>query len=194
MTPYPLIEVEDSVLIVIDVQEYFLKKFPPELRGPLRSRIRWLIGVANWLQIPIVVTAEDMDRLGSVDPEVAVMLPPKSSVHNKMTFGLPDDALILGEVARTGRKTAVLIGLETDVCVAHSAVGLVERDYRVVVIADATGSPGDAHTYGLERIRGAGGLILSVKGLLYEWLRTVDQSQRFRAECKELGVPDGTVL
>jgi hypothetical protein len=53
--------------------------------------------------------------------------------------------------------------------------------YRVAVVGDATGSPGDAHQVGLERIRGAGGLILSAKSLFYEWVRTVEKSQEFAA-------------
>ena len=55
---------------------------------------------------------------------------------------------------RSGRKTAVLVGLETDVCVAHSALGLLGHGYQVAVVADATGSPGTAHGFGLERAAG----------------------------------------
>ena len=60
---------------------------------------------------------------------------------------------ILEAVQNTNCKTAVLIGYETDVCITHSALGLLELGYQVAVVADATGSPGEAHQIGLSRIR-----------------------------------------
>src|SRR5258706_1954999 len=146
-----LMEVDDSVLIVIEVQPPFLDKLPREDSQLLRNRICWLIGVAGWLNVPLVVTAEDIAREGGVDPQVARALPGGIQAHNKMVFDLSTDPAILAAVVQTGRKTAVLVGLETDVCVAHSALGLLEHGYQVAVLADATGSPGTAHGFGLER-------------------------------------------
>ena len=109
-----------------------------------------------------------------------------------MTFGLTAQTDILEAVQKTGRRTAVLIGYETDVCITHSALGLIDLGFRVVVVADATGSPGDAHQIGLERIRGAGGIIVSAKSLYYEWVRTVEKANEFEA----LGIetPEGILL
>lgn len=188
-----LIDHTDCVLAVIDVQPAFLDKLPDEARRPLVSRICWLIGVATWLGMPIIVTAEDMPHLGGPVPEVARILP-DTTAANKMIFGLAGDPDILAAVERTTRKTAVLTGLETDVCVAQSALGLLERGYRVVAVADATGSPGTAHHAGLARMRDAGAVVLEVKGLYYEWLRTVERVHRFRAERADLPIPDGLTL
>ena len=109
-----------------------------------------------------------------------------------MIFGLTAQPDILGAVQQTGRKTAILIGYETDVCIAHSALGLMDLGYRVAVVANATGSPGDAHQIGLERIRDAGGIIVSAKSLFYEWVRTVEKSLEFAT----LGIepPDGMTM
>lgn len=188
-----LIERDDSILIIVDAQPAFLDKLLESERRALVSRLRWLIGVATWLKIPFVVTAEDLPHLGGVAPEIAQMLP-DTPTFNKMIFALADDPAILAAVARTNRKTAILTGLETDVCVAQSALGLLERGYRVVAVADATGSPGTAHSAGLSRMREAGVVIVNVKNLYYEWLRTVEQVRRFRTECAELEVPEGMRL
>ncbi len=177
-----LIDVEDSLLVAIDIQAAFLDKLPLADRGALLDRICWLIRVANCLGVPLVVTAEDIVDLGSVDPQVTRALPPGTPVYDKMVYGLAADPAILSAVEQTGRRTAVLVGLETDVCVAHSAIGLQQCGYQVIVIADAAGSPGTAHNFGLERIRGAGALVLRTKGLFYEWLRTVERTHRFWAE------------
>jgi nicotinamidase-related amidase len=190
-----LIDREDSILIVIDAQPAFLDKLPTRERRDLAASLSWLIGVATWLAIPLVVTAEDFPHLGGVAPELAHMLPDwDAAIFNKMIFSLADDPAIMAAVARTNRKTAILTGLETDVCVAQSALGLVERGYRVVAVADATGAPEPAHTAGLSRMREAGVVIVNVKNLYYEWLRTVEQVQRFRTECAHLVVPEGLRL
>ena len=49
----------------------------------------------------------------------------------------------------TQRPCAVLVGFETDVCVYQSAVGLLDAGLRVLVVEDATGSPGEFHARGL---------------------------------------------
>jgi hypothetical protein len=49
-------------------------------------------------------------------------------------------------------------------------------------VADATGSPGTGHAFGLERIRDAGAIVLGIKGLYYEWQRTVERADRFREQ------------
>jgi hypothetical protein len=39
------------------------------------------------------------------------------------------------------------------------------------VIDDASASPPPHHGYGIARVRGAGAIITSVKGIYYEWVR-----------------------
>ena len=187
-----LLDVNDSLLIAIDIQPSFVQKESKDGNNALLQRMCWVIKVANWLQVPLIVTAEDMPNNGSVSDEIAELLPFDTKIYNKMTFGLAAQADILEAVQQTGRKTAVLIGYETDVCITHSALGLMDLGYRVVVVADATGSPGEAHQIGLERIHGAGGIIVSAKSLYYEWVRTVEKALEFEA----LGIetPEGIIL
>lgn len=192
MTNSSLFEVYDSVLIVIDIQPSFVKKENKEDNNPLLQRICWVIKAANWLNVPLVVTAEDIPHTGNVSDEVAEILPPNTKIYNKMSFGLAAQADILEAVQETQRKTAVIIGYETDVCVTHSALGLMDLGYKVVVVADATGSPGNGHQIGLERIRAAGGIIVSAKSLYYEWVRTVEKSIAF--EESGIPTPDGIIL
>jgi nicotinamidase-related amidase len=190
-----LMVMNDSILIVIDVQDFFVAKLPIEMRDPLKNRIAWLMDVATRLNIPLVVTAEDIPNCGSVSLEIAKRLPPDIMIFNKMVFGLTAIPDIMAAIEGTGRKTTILVGLETDVCVAHSAIGLLQHGYRVVVVADATGSPGTGHEFGLERMRGAGVLISSVKGIYYEWIRSVARDNEFMKRfAQELGSPDGISL
>jgi nicotinamidase-related amidase len=193
--PRSLIDVDDSVLIVIDVQDSFLRKLPLDELEPLVNRICWLMRVATRLNVPTVVTAEDIPKLGGVVPVIAEAMAPESLVLNKMVFGLAEDQDIAAVVEDTGRNTAVLVGLETDVCVAHSALGLLRHGFEVVVVGDATSSPGSGHEVGLERMRRAGVLVSSVKSLYYEWVRTVDRDNDFMDKYgAEIGLPEGVSL
>jgi hypothetical protein len=101
----------------------------------------------------------------------------------------------MAALSSVARKTAVLVGLETDVCVAQSALGLLELGYRVVVVADATCSPGTGHLMGLECVRRADTIVSSVKGLFYEWMRTADKAVTFwEKHGAEIGLPAGVTL
>lgn len=182
---HALLDSADSILIVIDAQDSFLEKLSPANHTRLLNNICWLIQVARWQQIPLIVTAEEHDQF-PVAQQVHESLPANTPIFNKLIFGLADQPNIMEAVQQTGRKTAVLIGLETDVCVLHSALGLLERGYRVAVITDATGTPTPNHELAIERLRQAGVLILNMKGIFYEWLRDVATVIRFHEEMPQM--------
>jgi nicotinamidase-related amidase len=141
----------DSVLVVVDVQPGFLARPPwfserdAAAAGAALERVVWLVALAARLGIPVVVTEEEPERNGPTDPRVAERLPAGTPTLCKPTFGLAGTPEILAAVRESGRGTVVVVGCETDVCVAQSAIGLREHDLGCVVVADATFSPrGDA--------------------------------------------------
>lgn len=160
-----------SCLVVIDVQQHFLDKLPLDWRAPLVARIAWLMRLAAALDIPVIATAEDIANDGPLVPDLAKELPPGAIVHDKMVFGLAGQLPILADVRRQGRSECVLVGLETDVCIAQSAIGLMQEGFRVAVIEDATASPPPHHEAGLRRVASVGGAITTCKGIHYEWVR-----------------------
>lgn len=182
---HSLLDAEDSVLIIIDVQNAFLDKLPLQESERLVSRACWLIKVAQWKQIPIIATAEELDK-EPLASKLIQTLPVNTPIFNKLSFGLAHQTDILTSVQQSGRKTAVLIGLETDVCVAHSAIGLLDEGYRVAVVADATGSSEAAQLIGINRMQNAGAIVVSTKSLFYEWMRTVEMVNRFHVECPDM--------
>jgi len=171
MNRQSLVDRSESCLAVIDVQANFLAKLPLHERPALVARIRWLVKAALRLEIPILATAEDMNRNGPLVPELTREFPPATHIHNKMVFGLYGQDDIRDTVTALGKRSFVLTGLETDVCIAQSALGLAAAGFDVTVISDACGSPAPHHDHGLERLRDAGIRITSVKGIFYEWVR-----------------------
>lgn len=190
-----LTDVDDSVLIVVDVQQAFLDKLDPADVAHLTNRIGWIVKIAVKLGVPIIVTGEDIDDLGATVGEVADEFPDDTTQHDKMIFGLAGDPDILAAAEEHGRRTAVIVGLETDVCVMQSALGLLQHGYRVVVLSDATASPGPCHEAGISRMRDAGVVVSTVKGTFYEWVRSLDfADQHLDAETWTSPRPDGIHL
>jgi nicotinamidase-related amidase len=187
-----LLDPDDSMLLVIDVQERFLGRIDAELGTRVVERIAWLIELAKHLAIPIVATAEEQATMGDTVEELARRLPERSL--DKRVFGLADDSGVLPTVEALGRNTAVVVGFETDVCVAHSALGLLDRGYRVAVVTDAVASRGSGHAEGLARMRDTGVVETTTKGIHYEWLRTVERADAARAALTGIvTVPDELV-
>jgi nicotinamidase-related amidase len=191
-----LLDRADSQLVVVDAQPGF---YPPGAAvdrtrvTDVLARVAWLAGVAVALGIPVTFTEEDAGRNGPTDPAVLARAS-GSPVLAKHVFGLADQADILAAIEAERRHRVVLAGLETDVCVAHSALGLLQLGYRVAVIADATFAPGAMHEHGLARMRDAGVTVMHAKGLYYEWVRTLAEARRFEAGHPDLAEPPGFAL
>ena len=83
-----LAQASDSVLIVVDVQAYFLEKVPVHQRVVLVSRIAWLMRAADCLDVPIIATAENIPALGQLLPALKTLLRSGGPVYDKLSFGL----------------------------------------------------------------------------------------------------------
>ena len=175
------------------MQAYFLGKLPLDQRDPLVARIAWLMRAANALEIPILATAEDIQHSGPLVPELETLLPAGNLVFNKMIFGLHDQPDIRAAVKAVGRDQFVLTGLESDVCVSHSAFGLRDAGYQVAVAMDACGSPPPHHDLAMTRMANAGMTVTTVKGVYYEWLRDLETLAKVKAVIGK-ALPPGLTL
>ena len=182
MAASTLLDRNRCCLVVIDVQNVFLDKLPLDQREPLVARTAWLMRVATALNIPILATAEDIPRNGPLVPELNKLLTPEKPAFNKTVFGLYDQPDIRTAVKSLGRDQFVLSGLESDVCVTHSALGLKGAGYDVAVAIDACASPPPHHDIAIARLGGAGVTVTTVKGVYYEWLRDLGTLEAVRAE------------
>jgi nicotinamidase-related amidase len=188
-----LFSAENCALIVIDVQDYFLAKLPLEWRKPLVERIAWLMQVAGILEIPIIATAEDIASDGPLVPDLEKQLRSGAGVYDKKVFGLCGQSNILEAARKTRRSEFVLVGLETDVCIAHSALGLIDQRFRVAAIEDATASPPPHHDAGLRRMAAGGVVITTTKGIYYEWVRNLATHAHVKSRIN-LPLPEGLIL
>jgi Isochorismatase family len=118
----PLLARDDSLLVVIDLQPGFsagdrLDADDRRRAAEAGARAAWLAAVADALGIPAMITEEDPERNGPTDAAVLAALRRSAPVFIKPVFGLADCPDIMAAIRATGRRTAVLAGFETDVCV-----------------------------------------------------------------------------
>jgi nicotinamidase-related amidase len=193
-----LIRRDDSALLVIDAQEGFYGDERGDVDRPAfelaLARVAWIAGLARALEVPAVVTEEDPATNGPTAPGVLARLPATAAVLVKPVFAAADNPPIRAALDTTGRHTIVAVGLETDVCVAHSAISLMERGYHVAAVTDAVFSPGAAHLHGLDRLRAEGVQLLSAKELFYDWTRTLADVRALVRAYPELETPPGFSL
>lgn len=185
-----LIDADDSVLIVVDVQPQFLDKIELIVADQLVDRVAWLVALARRLAVPVVVTEEEPEVHGATHHLVVEQLGEQHERHLKPTFGAAGAPHIMQAIRATERVTAVLVGLETDVCVAQTALGLLDEGMRVVVVSDSVASPGESYDQGLQRMCDSGAVMVGTKGLAYEWVRSVDRI----ALLPDRAAPSGIVL
>ena len=168
---------ETTALIVIDIQERLARAMFG--REELVQSIRKLIKGAQVFPIPIVLTEQNPEGLGSTIAEIAGLLPDVKPIP-KVCFNCCDSDPFVRQLERLDRKQLLLAGIEAHVCVYQTAVGLIEKGYEVQVVADAVSSrTTENREIGLDRARQAGAGVTSVETALFELLR-VAEGDRFQ--------------
>jgi nicotinamidase-related amidase len=96
-------------------------------------------------------------------------------------FSCADEPDCLARLGATGRRQALVAGMEAHVCVMQTALGLRERGFEVFVARDAVGSrrPEDREA-ALARLDGAGCHAASAEMAIFEWAHRADAAE-FRA-------------
>ena len=126
----PLIDRDDSLLVVIDLQPRFWndrlgKHDASEVTGAA-ARAAWLAGVAMALDVPAVLTEESPERNGPTAVGVLLAVGHRAPVFSKPVFDLAACPDIMAAIAATGRKTAVLSGVR-DRCLCDPLRGRSRR-------------------------------------------------------------------
>lgn len=174
-----LLDRHTSVLLVVDMQEPFLQVMHG--RDALTANVVLLCKTAAILGIPVLMTTQNIARMGPVIPSVVHSVPNASRtkggaallpVIDKMSFSCASSELFERTLSGLSRKQVVVCGLETHICVSQTAHDLRYAGYQVHVVADAVSSRTiEKHKLGMERIRDAGILPSAAEAAVYEWVR-----------------------
>lgn len=158
----------DTVLVVIDMQESLAGVM--DAREPVTGAAVLLVQAAGRLGIPVIVTRQNPAALGETVAGVREAVGAHMPV-DKLTFDATRDDGFVARLEQTGRRTVVLAGMETHICVTQTALGLLRSGYTVHVAADAACSRRSLdHTVALDRLRMAGVVVTTAESAVYEAL------------------------
>jgi nicotinamidase-related amidase len=161
-----LLSRSDAVLMVVDVQERINGVMADQ--GHL-ARIAALVEACTLLGVPVVATEQYPKGLGPTVAELAQRLPGPPLV--KDTFSCAREPAVRAALEATGRRQAVVTGIEAHVCVLQTALDLAAAGYHVHVPHDAVGSrrPADKE-WSLRRMASAGVIVTTTESALFELL------------------------
>lgn len=158
---------KDIFFLLIDFQIKLFKALDPLQVKSVRKNIITLVKMFKDFEIPMLGTEQYRKGLGITDPKVTNEWAGEEYIE-KMSFSCLDDESFCRILTEVERPVAILAGLETHICVLQTALGLIKRDYRVVVLSDACLSTTTAKWHnGLELMREAGACIMNTETLLF---------------------------
>lgn len=164
-----ILRAQDSVLVVVDVQERLLPAIHDSARV-VRNAGMLLKGAAA-LSVPVLLTEQYPRGLGPTVEAVRADLPAGTPVIEKITFGCTGEPAFNAALAELKRLQIVLCGTEAHVCVMQTALGLRQQGHAVYLVADAVSSrTPDNRAMALERMRAAGVTIVTTEMVLFEWM------------------------
>lgn len=162
----------DAFFVLVDVQGKLAHQIHESLS--IVRHLKALIQALQKLEIPIIVLEQYPKGLGPTIPELARELNDYAPIE-KVTFNGCLTPAFIDAVAKTGRKQAIVAGIEAHVCVYQTVCGLLENGYSVDVITDAISSRTAANkAIGIERMKDAGAKMSSTEMALFELMVRAD--------------------
>jgi hypothetical protein len=169
---------DDAIAVVVDIQELLFPLI--HNHEQLEKDTVTLIKGLKVLEVPMLVTQQYTKRLLPTLPSLAEAIGEYEHLE-KMAFSCCDEPKFDEALAISTKRTVILFGIETHVCVLQTCVDLIERGYKPVVVEDCVGSrnPNDKHI-AIERMRKEGAIITTKESLLFE-LQRVSGTESFKA-------------
>jgi nicotinamidase-related amidase len=137
----PVINPDDSVMLLIDHQSGLFQTVGDMAMPALRNHAAALAKMATLCKMPVITTASvPQGPNGPLIPEIHQNAPHAKYVARKGEINAWDNADFVAAVKATGRKTLIIAGTITSVCMAFPAISAVHEGYKVFAVVDASGT------------------------------------------------------
>ena len=168
-----LARVEDSVLVVVDIQPSVLDLVWEKER--VVARTKFLMQCAQFLDVPIIITEQNPEKLGSTVPELANLVADPRATISKMTFSAWGEPSFIKAIEHHKRAQAVIVGIETHICINQTAHDLMDEDIDSIICLDAVSARTEAmNKNGRKRMSDEGAAIAHTESVVYEWLQSCE--------------------
>jgi len=173
----------DCALVIIDIQDRLaavMKQKEPVIKNCLH-----LVEISKLLGIPILVTEQYPKGLGPTVEEIRKALLAYQPVE-KLTFSCCEEPVFLAEIKKVNKKTLILTGMETHVCVLQTCTGLLKEGFHVHLVKDAVCSRAKENwKSGIGFMRDAGAVITCTETVLFQLLKAAG-TEEFKAISKRI--------
>ena len=169
-----LLDTTDTALLLLDHQSGLFQNVKDISVAELRANTTALAKLATLHQIPVILTASVPDGPnGPLMPEIQEAAPHAVYVPRKGEVNAWDNALFVKTVRETGKKTLIMAGVWTSVCVMFPALDAKAAGFKVYAVMDASGDPSEfASRVTLARFLQAGVIPTSANAVICEVHRT----------------------
>jgi nicotinamidase-related amidase len=169
-----LLDTSDTVFLLLDHQAGLLQTVKDVDISDLRRNTLVLAKLATLFNIPVITTASEPNGPnGPLIPEIQQGAPHAIYVPRKGEVNAWDNQDFVDAVRKTGRKTLVMAGIWTSVCVMFPALDAKAAGFKVYAVMDASGDPSMmASQASLARFAQGGVVPTSTNSILSEVHRT----------------------
>ncbi|MBN8553336.1 MAG: hydrolase [Caulobacterales bacterium] len=137
----PVIDPDDAVMLLIDHQSGLFQTVADMPMTTLRRHAAALASMATLAKLPVITTASvPQGPNGPLIPEIHANAPHATYVARKGEINAWDNPDFVAAVKATGRKTLIIAGTITSVCMAFPAISAAYEGYKVFVVVDASGT------------------------------------------------------
>ena len=137
----PVIDPNDAVMLLIDHQSGLFQTVGDMPMPVLRNHATALAKIATLANIPVITTASvPQGPNGPLIPEIHANAPHAQYVARKGEINAWDNPDFVAAVKATGRKTLIIAGTITSVCMAFPSISAVQDGYKVFAVIDASGT------------------------------------------------------
>jgi nicotinamidase-related amidase len=169
-----LFDTSDVVILLLDHQSGLFQTVKDIGVDELRRNTIMLAKLATLLKIPVITTASEPNGPnGPLMPEIHQFAPHAVYVGRKGEVNAWDNEDFVKAVRATGRKTLIMAGVWTSVCVMFPALDAKAAGFKVYAVTDASGDPSElASRTTIARFIQAGVIPTSTNAVLSEAHRT----------------------
>ncbi|MGC9325883.1 MAG: isochorismatase family protein [Desulfomonilia bacterium] len=166
MTSY-MLNHDDCILLVIDIQDRLHTAMEPETKDLSVKNAGILLEVAHAYNLPVIVTEQYPKGLGKTIGEIERHIRGLPR-HEKLYFSCYREGSVRNVFTACERKTVIVTGIETHVCVLQTVLDLCEAGYRVFVASDAVSSRrATDRISALKMMAHAGALVCSTESIAF---------------------------
>jgi len=170
-----ILDRRQTALLVIDIQDrvHAVMRY----RETVEANAVKLIRGCQLLRVPIFLTEQYPKGLGHTISSIRQALQTTLPLQ-KMTFSCCGSEELMKVLPEKNLQQAVLVGIETHVCVLQTALDLLVNNYQVHVVRDAVSSRHELdHQTALQRLQQAGAIITTAESVLFELMARADSPE-----------------